>query len=71
MITVGRMAEKYGMLPHQVEQQATTYDLMVQDVLQAYDDHMEVKQKGGLASVESLNLSEDDMTKILEKSRER
>lgn len=46
MISIGRMAEKYGMLPSQVEQHATTYDLMITDVLATYDKFMESKRSG-------------------------
>lgn len=45
MITIGRMAERYGMLPSQVVMQATTYDLMISDVLATYDKYQESKSK--------------------------
>jgi len=47
MITIGRMAERYGMLPHVVAENATTYDLMITDVLAAYDRYEHAKSKGG------------------------
>jgi hypothetical protein len=46
MITIGRMAEKYGMLPSQVEQSATTYDLMISDVLATYENFQQQKASG-------------------------
>jgi hypothetical protein len=46
MITIGRMAEKYGMLPSQVEQSATTYDLMISDVLATYENFQQQKSSG-------------------------
>jgi len=46
MITIGRMAERYHMLPHQVEQNATTYDLMIADVLATYERYEQSKKSG-------------------------
>ena len=46
MITIGRMAERYGMLPSQVAKQATTYDLMITDVLATFDKYQQSKSKG-------------------------
>jgi hypothetical protein len=40
------MAEKYGKLPHEIEQNATTYDLMVLDVISSYDKHEHDKANG-------------------------
>ena len=46
MIIIGRMAEKYHMLPHEVADRATTYDMIIQDVLHTYDEY-QVKQRNG------------------------
>tara|TARA_R110000868_G_scaffold372176_1_gene635994 strand:+ start:258 stop:452 length:195 start_codon:yes stop_codon:yes gene_type:complete len=46
MITIGRMAERYGMLPSEVAAKATTYDLMISDVLATYDRYEQTKAKG-------------------------
>ena len=46
MIVIGRMAERYHMLPHEVAARATTYDYMIQDVLHTYDEY-QVKQRNG------------------------
>ena len=43
MITIGRMAEKYHMLPSHVEQNATTYDFMITDVLATYEQYLAAK----------------------------
>lgn len=62
MIAVGRMAERFGMLPHQVEQNATTYDLMIVDVLATYDEYQKNKDNPSF-------YKEDDLKSILEQSR--
>ena len=59
MITIGRMAKEYGMLPHQVEQSATTYDFMIMDVLQTYDAYQQQKSTGKIdPSMYKLNTKE-------------
>jgi hypothetical protein len=40
------MAREYGMLPHQVDQNATTYDMMVTDVLATYERYQQQKATG-------------------------
>lgn len=62
MIAVGRMAERFGLLPHEVDQRATTYDLMVVDVLATYD---EFKKNKGDPSL----YKEDDLVKLVEQSK--
>lgn len=39
MISVGRLAKTYGLLPSEVLSKATTYDLMVTDVLMTWDNY--------------------------------
>ena len=46
MIMIGRMAKEYGMLPSQIEQQATTYDIMISDVLATYENFQQQKASG-------------------------
>jgi len=65
MITIGRMAERFGMLPSQVAQQATTYDLMISDVLATYDRYQASKSKGkGLADPSTFNFTQEELLKI-------
>lgn len=46
MIMIGRMAKEYGMLPSQIERQATTYDIMITDVLATYENYQQQKASG-------------------------
>jgi hypothetical protein len=41
MITIGVLAKKYGQLPSQVVAHATSYDLMVDDVLTTWENYQQ------------------------------
>jgi hypothetical protein len=67
MIMIGRMAKEYGMLPSQVEQQATTYDIMISDVLATYENYQQQKASGKVdPSVYEFN--QDELQKMMEKA---
>jgi hypothetical protein len=69
MITIGRMAEKYHMLPSQVEANATTYDFMITDVLAAYDQYQLAKVKGnGTLDPKMYKLSQEQLLEIKNKT---
>lgn len=65
------MAEKYGMLPHQVAEHATTYDFMVTDVLATYDRYMENKAKGGLMDHKLYGLTTEELLKIKQNGKQQ
>lgn len=69
MINIGRMAEKYGMLPHQVEQSATTYDLMITDVLATYDKYEQAKAKGGAIDPSIYQFKQEELQAMLAKNK--
>ena len=68
MIMVGRMAEKWGQLPSYVEQHATTYDLMIMDVLATYDNYQQQKASGKI-DPSIYKFTDDELLTMLEKSR--
>jgi hypothetical protein len=68
MITVGRMAERYGLLPSEVAKRATTYDIMVTDVLATYTTYEQQKASGEV-NPELFGLTEDEMANMLESVR--
>lgn len=70
MITIGRMAEKYGMLPHQVEQNATSYDLMIMDVLATYDNYQQQKSSGKLMDASVYGLKEEEMLEMVKRAKQ-
>lgn len=67
MITIGQMAEKYHMLPHEVEENATTYDFMITDVLAAFERYQKAKSKGGTLDPKMYNLSSEQLQAIANK----
>ena len=69
MINVGRMAEKYGMLPHEVEQNATTYDLMITDVLATYERYEQAKAKGGTVDPSIYQFKQEELQAMLAKNK--
>lgn len=69
MITIGRMAEKYGMLPSEIEQKATTYDLMIMDVLATFDNYQQQKSTGKLMDASVYGYSEEELMGMLIKNK--
>lgn len=69
MISIGQLAEKYHMLPSQVEQHATTYDFMITDVLAAYERYQKAKSKGGTLDPKMYNLSQEQLLAIKNKGK--
>jgi hypothetical protein len=69
MITIGRMAETYGLLPSEVASRATTYDLMVTDVLATYEKYTQQKSSGKLVDPAVYQLSADELTVMMEQAR--
>ncbi len=69
MITIGQMAEKYHMLPHEVEANATTYDFMITDVLAAFERYQKAKSKGGTLDPKLYNLSQEQLQAIMKKGK--
>jgi len=39
MVTVGNLAKTYHMLPSEVIDRATTYDIMIADVMMTWENH--------------------------------
>jgi len=69
MIMVGRMAKEYGMLPHEVEARATTYDFMIMDVITAYDKYQHAKSKG-LPDPSVYNFTQDELKAMMSKNKQ-
>jgi hypothetical protein len=63
------MAEKYHMLPSQVEADATTYDFMITDVLAAYEKYQNAKSKGGTLDPKMYNLSQEQLLAIKNRNK--
>lgn len=65
---IGRMAKEYGMLPHMVEQQATTFDIMVTDMLATYEHYQQQKANGKI-DPKLYGFSQDELQSMMEQSK--
>lgn len=54
MISIGVMARSFHVLPSQVAQAATSFDLMIMDVMTTWDKFKENPGQQGLVSQENL-----------------
>lgn len=68
MVSIGRMAKEYGMLPHQIEQQATTYDFMIMDVLHTYEAYQQQKSTGKI-NPNMYKLQTDELQQLMENAK--
>jgi len=62
------MAKDLGMLPSQVEKDATTYDIMVMDVLSTYENYQQQKANGKV-DPSVFQYTQDELKAMMEKSR--
>jgi len=68
MITIGRLAEKYGQLPSVIEQTATTYDYMIMDVLQTFENY-NAQKAIGIPDASLYDLSQEELQTMMEQVR--
>lgn len=60
------MAKTYGQLPSYVRDNATTFDIMVMDVMMTWEEHQQDKAEGRTRPPE---LSQEQLLQILKESR--
>ena len=65
---IGRLSKDLGMLPSQVELQATTYDIMVMDVLNTYENWQQQKANGKV-DPSVFQFTQEELKAMMEKSR--
>ncbi len=65
---IGRMAKDLGMLPSHVEKHATTYDIMVMDVLNTYENWQQQKASGKI-DPSVYQYTQEELKAMMEKSR--
>jgi hypothetical protein len=58
----------YGQLPSYIEANATTFDIMVYDVMMSWEEHQRNQAEGKL---DTPKLSQEQMTAMLEKVRKK
>lgn len=61
MITIGTMAKAFYMLPSQVAAMATSYDLMIMDVMATWEEFKNDPSK--------VNYNQESLEEILKKTR--
>jgi hypothetical protein len=65
LITIGAIAKTYHLLPSEVLARGTTFDIMVMDVMAAWEDYHQKKAEGTYVP----DLSEDELLQILEENK--
>jgi len=66
---IGRMAKEYGMLPSEIANRATTYDLMVTDVLATYEHYQHLKSQGKLIDPSVYKFTDEELKTMLDKAK--
>lgn len=62
LVMIDAMAKRYGVLPTEIMERATTFDLVVMDSAATYENYLHNKDKPEY-------YNEDDLKSILERSR--
>jgi hypothetical protein len=68
IILIDTMAERYGMLPSQVMQNANTFDIFVADTAIGYRNYLNDKQSGKNTAYNPTDYSQDDLLNILKET---
>jgi len=66
MINIGMLAKHYGLLPSQVCDHATTYDLMIFDVMMSWEQMQQDKANGKPTAPK---LSQEQLSEMLAKTK--
>jgi len=68
MINIGMIAKQYGVLPSQVRDVGTIYDLMIYDVMMSWEQHQQAKAEGKKSTPQ---LSQEEMMAAIERVRNK
>lgn len=68
MINIGMIAKQYGVLPSQVREYGTTYDLMIADVMMSWEQHQQEKATGKTPAPQ---LSQEQMIAMVNKVKQK
>jgi hypothetical protein len=66
MINIGMIAKQYGVLPSQVREHGTTYDLMIYDVMMSWEQYQQERAEG---KTPTPNLTQEEMLKMVERTK--
>jgi len=62
------LAKQYGVLPSQVREHGTTYDLMIYDVMMSWEQYQQERAEG---KTQTPNLSQEQMMAMMEKVKSK
>jgi hypothetical protein len=68
MINIGMIAKQYGQLPSSVREFATTYDLMIYDVMMSWEQYQQERAEG---KTQTPNLTQEEMLKMVERTKNK
>lgn len=60
------IAKQYGVLPSQVREHGTTYDLMIYDVMMSWEQYQQERAEG---KTPTPNLTQEEMLKMVERTK--
>lgn len=66
MITIGEIARTFGQLPSKVRDEGTTFDIMVHDVLMAWDQYQNDRANGKMITPD---VDEKTLLEIMQKAK--
>jgi hypothetical protein len=68
IVTIDAMAKRYGYLPSDIMNRASTFDMVVMDAAISYESYLEAQHRQG-SSVAPPDVPEQELLKILEKAK--
>jgi hypothetical protein len=68
IVTIDAMAKRYGKLPSEIMNSASTFDMVVMDAALSYEGYLE-QQHRQQTSGQAPDVSEEELLKIVEKHR--
>lgn len=69
VMLIDTMAERYGLLPSEIVERATTFDLFVCDTAIGYRNYLQDKANGKASVYNPQDYSQDDLLNILKETR--
>jgi hypothetical protein len=68
IVTIDAMAKRYGYLPSEIMNRASTFDMVVMDAAISYESYLEAQHRQGSSGAPP-DVPEEELLKILEKAK--
>lgn len=68
LLSIDALGKRYSLLPSEVMEKASTFDLVVLDAALGYQTYIQDKADG---NKQAPKLSQDEMTKMMERTRQK